>query len=103
MRDQNLLKVSARFWSWANLPTRPSDLIFDANQVILSDQQCEHACSTWQHHNPFMQRQQGDQSNNKKCKIILTQALSLCIFKPPFAKKAKIFTPTTQLEGGRIR
>merc|ERR1719234_811612 len=31
------------------------------------------------------------------------KALSLCIFKPPFAKKAKIFTPTTQLEGGRIR
>jgi len=31
------------------------------------------------------------------------KALSLCIFKPPFAKRAKIFTPTTQLEDGRIR
>merc|ERR1711974_208239 len=30
------------------------------------------------------------------------KALSLCVFKPPFAG-AKIFTPTTQLEGGRIR
>jgi len=31
------------------------------------------------------------------------KALGLCVFKPPFAKRAKIFSPTTQLEDGRIR
>merc|ERR1712179_348133 len=31
------------------------------------------------------------------------RALELCVFKPPFAKKAKMFTPATQLEYGRIR
>merc|ERR1712179_109707 len=31
------------------------------------------------------------------------RALELCVFKPPFAKKAKMFTLATQLEYGRIR
>merc|ERR1712179_718171 len=31
------------------------------------------------------------------------RALELCVFKPPFAEKAKMFTPATQLEYGRIR
>merc|ERR1719260_54894 len=31
------------------------------------------------------------------------KALKACVFKPPFAKRAKVFTPATQLENGRIR
>merc|ERR1712179_876166 len=31
------------------------------------------------------------------------RALELCVFKPPFAKKATMFTPATQLEYGRIK